>query len=58
MSYKLKLKTWVQLEQLKGLSMVVNILAALGDGLIAGTLCYFLQRSRTGFKKSVDTILT
>ncbi|KAG5723755.1 hypothetical protein E4T56_gene2209 [Termitomyces sp. T112] len=53
----LKLKTWVQLEQLKGLSMVVNILAALGDGLIAGTLCYFLQRSRTGFKKS-DTMIS
>ncbi|KAH0587161.1 hypothetical protein H2248_005970 [Termitomyces sp. 'cryptogamus'] len=57
LTYRLKLKTWVQLEQLKGLSMVVNILAALGDGLIAGTLCYFLQRSRTGFKKS-DTMIS
>ncbi|KAG6901888.1 hypothetical protein C0995_007013 [Termitomyces sp. Mi166 len=52
----LRLRTWAQLKQLKGLSMAVNILAALGDGLIAGALCYFLQRSRTGFRKS-DTMI-
>ncbi|KAG6896678.1 hypothetical protein C0992_006751 [Termitomyces sp. T32_za158] len=75
----LKLRTWVQLGQLKvrlisyvdiltalnaadrtrtlqWLSMAVNILAALGDALIAGALCFFLQRSRTGFRKS-DTMI-
>lgn len=31
--------------------MTVNLLAAVADALIAGALCFFLQRSRTGFKK-------
>jgi len=31
--------------------MTVNVLAAFADALIAGALCFFLQRSRTGFKK-------
>ncbi|KAG6831859.1 hypothetical protein H0H92_006976 [Tricholoma furcatifolium] len=53
----LRLTTWAQLKQLKGLSMAVNILAALGDALIAGALCFFLQRSRTGFRKS-DTMIS
>jgi hypothetical protein len=35
----------------QGLSMTVNVLAAAADVLIAASLCYFLQCSRTGFKK-------
>jgi hypothetical protein len=31
--------------------MTVNVLAAVADALIAGALCFFLHRSRTGFKK-------
>ena len=31
--------------------MTVNVLAAVADALIAGALCFFLQRSRTGFRK-------
>ncbi|KAG6919295.1 hypothetical protein DXG01_007427 [Tephrocybe rancida] len=54
---RMKLQTWAQLDQLKGLSMAVNILAALGDALIAGSLCFFLHRSRTGFRKS-DTMIS
>ncbi|RDB20517.1 hypothetical protein Hypma_012424 [Hypsizygus marmoreus] len=53
----MQLITWAQLSQLKGLSMSVNILAAVTDALIAGALCFFLQRSRTGFKKS-DTMIS
>lgn len=53
----LRLTTWAQLRQLKALSMTVNLLAAVADALIAGALCFFLQRSRTGFKKS-DTMIT
>jgi hypothetical protein len=33
--------------------MTVNVLAAVADALIAGALCFFLQRSRTGFKKYI-----
>ncbi|KAF9461393.1 hypothetical protein BDZ94DRAFT_1310667 [Collybia nuda] len=53
----MQLTTWLQLLNLKGLSMTVNVLGAAADALIAGSLCYFLQRSRTGFKKS-DTIIS
>ncbi|KAF8076043.1 hypothetical protein FPV67DRAFT_394874 [Lyophyllum atratum] len=53
----MKLVTWAQLAQLKGLSMAVNILAAVTDALIAGALCFFLHRSRTGFRKS-DTMIS
>jgi len=35
------------------LSITVNVLAAAGDVIIAIVLCYMLQKSRTGFKKSV-----
>lgn len=38
-------------DQYQSLSMTVNILAAAADVLIATSLCYFLQCSRTGFKK-------
>ncbi|KIM45957.1 hypothetical protein M413DRAFT_441013 [Hebeloma cylindrosporum] len=53
----LKLHTWAELEQLKGLSMAVNLLGALTDVLIAAALFVFLHRSRTGFKKS-DTMIS
>lgn len=35
----------------QGLSMTVNVLGAITDVGIAGSLFYFLHRSRTGFKK-------
>ncbi|GLB33468.1 hypothetical protein LshimejAT787_0103520 [Lyophyllum shimeji] len=55
--HSMKLVTWEQLAELKGLSMAVNILAAVTDALIAGALCFFLHRSRTGFRKS-DTMIS
>lgn len=36
--------------------MVVNVLAAAGDVLIAATLCIILHRSKTGFRVS-DTMI-
>ncbi|KAL0949179.1 hypothetical protein HGRIS_009257 [Hohenbuehelia grisea] len=54
---RLQLKTWMDLTKLKSLSMTVNVLAAVGDALIAGSLVYLLQRSRTGFRKS-DTMIS
>ncbi|KAF8165087.1 hypothetical protein B0H34DRAFT_222439 [Crassisporium funariophilum] len=53
----LKLQTWAELNQLKGLSMTVNVLAVVADILIAAALFFFLHRSRTGFKKS-DTMIS
>ncbi|KAG1756053.1 hypothetical protein EDB19DRAFT_1957732 [Suillus lakei] len=51
-----KLTTFIQVPELKPLSMSVNAVAAAGDILIAAFLCIFLQRSRTGFRKS-DTLI-
>jgi len=45
------------LSKLKALSLTVNALAAAGDVLIAFILCWILQSSRTGFKRS-DTVIT
>ncbi|KAJ7591424.1 hypothetical protein C8J56DRAFT_562734 [Mycena floridula] len=53
----LKLVTWADLGELKGLSMTVNVLGAVSDVGIAASLFYFLQNSRTGFKKS-DTMIS
>ncbi|KAH7888030.1 hypothetical protein F5I97DRAFT_1828908 [Phlebopus sp. FC_14] len=53
----LHFQTFVQLTQLKSLSMSVNAVAAAGDVLIAIFLCTLLQRSRTGFRRS-DTMIT
>lgn len=53
----MRLQTWGELTRLKGLSITVNILAAVADILIAASLCFFLHRSRTGFKKS-DTMIS
>ncbi|EDR01859.1 uncharacterized protein LACBIDRAFT_310382 [Laccaria bicolor S238N-H82] len=52
----LQYKTFVQLTELKTLSITVNVLAAAGDVLIAGTLCTILHFSRTGFHRT-DTII-
>ncbi|KAF9483932.1 hypothetical protein BDN70DRAFT_873049 [Pholiota conissans] len=52
----MQLQTWAQLERLKGLSMAVNLLGAITDVLITAALFVFLQRSRTGFKKSDNMI--
>ncbi|KAG1753710.1 uncharacterized protein EDB91DRAFT_1242682 [Suillus paluster] len=51
-----RLTTFVEVPQLKPLSMCVNAVAAAGDVLIAGFLCVLLQRARTGFRRS-DTMI-
>jgi len=53
----MKLQTWDELKELKGLSMAVNLIGVVADVLIAAALFYFLRRSRTGFKKS-DTMIS
>ncbi|KAJ7499264.1 hypothetical protein FB451DRAFT_1204840 [Mycena latifolia] len=53
----LQLSTWVELGELKGLSMSVNVLGAVADFVIAVILVFYLRRSRTGFKKS-DTMIS
>ncbi|KAJ6485760.1 hypothetical protein C8R45DRAFT_1146424 [Mycena sanguinolenta] len=52
----LRLHTFVELVELKALSVTVNALAAAGDVFIAGTLTWLLHRSRTGFHRS-DTMI-
>ncbi|KAF7370965.1 hypothetical protein MSAN_00730600 [Mycena sanguinolenta] len=52
----LRLHTFVELVELKALSITVNALAAAGDVFIAGTLTWLLHRSRTGFHRS-DTMI-
>uniref|UniRef100_A0A0W0FKW1 DUF6534 domain-containing protein n=2 Tax=Moniliophthora roreri TaxID=221103 RepID=A0A0W0FKW1_MONRR len=54
---RMKLVTWEDLTQLRGLSMTVNVLGAVSDVFIATGLFFFLHRSRTGFKKS-DTMIS
>jgi hypothetical protein len=49
--------TFAELSNLKHLSMVVNVLAAAGDVLIALILCVMLHVSRTGYKKYRSVIL-
>ncbi|KAF5367897.1 hypothetical protein D9757_011249 [Collybiopsis confluens] len=52
-----RVKTFADLAaDLKGLSITVNALAAAGDVLIAGTLTFLMQTSKTGFSRS-DTML-
>ncbi|KAJ7708790.1 hypothetical protein B0H17DRAFT_365519 [Mycena rosella] len=52
----LGLHTFVELGELKHLSITVNALAAAGDVVIATTLCILLRSSRTGFHRS-NTII-
>ncbi|THV06296.1 hypothetical protein K435DRAFT_789450 [Dendrothele bispora CBS 962.96] len=51
-----KIHTFDDLKELQALSISVNALAAIGDVLIACSLSIFLQKSKTGFKRS-DTML-
>ncbi|KAJ2912212.1 hypothetical protein MD484_g8205, partial [Candolleomyces efflorescens] len=53
----MRLHTWVDLAQLKGLSITVNIVGVVADIFITGALFFFLHRSRTGFKRS-DTMIS
>lgn len=48
----LRLRTFVELAELKALSITVNALAAAGDVVIATTLIWLLRSSRTGFHRS------
>ncbi|KAG1813405.1 hypothetical protein EV424DRAFT_1416876 [Suillus variegatus] len=50
------LTTFAQVPQIRSLSMSINAVAAAGDILIAVLLCTFLQRSRTGFRRSETMI--
>ncbi|KAF8159158.1 hypothetical protein B0H34DRAFT_654273, partial [Crassisporium funariophilum] len=52
----LRFDTFVQLDSIKSLSILVNVLGAAGDVLIAGSLCTLLHRSRTSLHRS-DTII-
>ncbi|THU77207.1 hypothetical protein K435DRAFT_702890, partial [Dendrothele bispora CBS 962.96] len=51
-----KINTFEELKELRGLSISVNALAAIGDVLIACSLIVLLQKSKTGFKRS-DTMI-
>jgi len=53
--FELQYETFVQLITLKSFSLTVNVLAAVGDLLIAVSLCTLLHLSRTGIQKS-DTV--
>ncbi|KIM39499.1 hypothetical protein M413DRAFT_29229 [Hebeloma cylindrosporum] len=44
-----QLKTFTKVGEIKHISIIVNALAAVGDVLIAATLCVLLHLSRTGF---------
>ncbi|KAI0356730.1 hypothetical protein OH77DRAFT_1423700 [Trametes cingulata] len=48
----LRLETFMDLVQIKGLSISINAFAAAGDVTIAAILCTILHFSRTGFSKS------
>ncbi|KAI0366389.1 hypothetical protein BV20DRAFT_653179 [Pilatotrama ljubarskyi] len=55
MAYSIKalyLNTFMDLVQIKGLSISINAFAAAGDVTIAAILCTILHFSRTGFSKS------
>ncbi|KAH6904702.1 hypothetical protein BKA70DRAFT_1153901 [Coprinopsis sp. MPI-PUGE-AT-0042] len=50
-------KTYRELLEITPLTITINALSTAVDILIAASLCWFLHRSRTGFKRS-DTIIT
>ncbi|KAG2156215.1 hypothetical protein DEU56DRAFT_224899 [Suillus clintonianus] len=52
----IKYTTFIELAELKSLSMSVNAVAAVGDILIAVYLCTLFQQFRIGFQRS-DTVL-
>jgi hypothetical protein len=49
--FRIRFATFAELASLKQLSVTVNVLAAIGDVLIAGILCTVLHSSRTGFRR-------
>lgn len=52
----LPFQTFVDLHELQGISSAINATTAASDVLIAGCLCFLLQKSRTGFRRS-DTMI-
>lgn len=52
--HSLQMNTFVDLDQIKGLSISINAFAAAGDVTIAAILCTILHYSRTGFSKCVS----
>ncbi|KAL4081991.1 hypothetical protein V8B97DRAFT_144516 [Scleroderma yunnanense] len=52
-SKAINFETFVQLAQLKALSSAINATTAASDVMIAGCLCYLLQKSRTGFRRLI-----
>ncbi|KAI0034412.1 hypothetical protein K488DRAFT_45459 [Vararia minispora EC-137] len=50
--------SYAQALQLKSLSLTVNALTAVTDVAIAAVLCFLLQKSRTGFRRRSDTLIT
>lgn len=52
----LPIQTFAGLLELKGISSAVNATTAASDVLIAGCVCFLLQKSRTGFRRS-DTMI-
>jgi len=52
----LSIKTFVEIDRLRYVSILINALAAAGDVLITAVLCILLNRSRTGFQRS-DTLI-
>ncbi|KAI9574512.1 hypothetical protein HD554DRAFT_2309935 [Boletus coccyginus] len=52
----ISLKTYQQFATINAISMSINAAAAAGDVLITIFLCYLLQKSRTGFRRSDMTI--
>ncbi|KAG1755526.1 hypothetical protein EDB19DRAFT_1661821 [Suillus lakei] len=52
----IKFTTFIEITELKSLSMSVNAVAAAGDVLIAAYLCTLFQNHRTGFRSS-DIVL-
>ncbi|KAF8558816.1 hypothetical protein OG21DRAFT_1574511 [Imleria badia] len=52
----INLTTYKEFATLDPLSMTINAAAAAGDIVITIFLCYYLQRSRTGFRRSDWTI--
>ncbi|KAG6915649.1 hypothetical protein DXG01_010613 [Tephrocybe rancida] len=52
----MQFETFENLLKISNLTVTINALSTATDILIAGTLCYMLNKARTGFKRS-DTII-
>jgi len=52
----LKLQTYRQLLHISPLTITINALSTTADIIIATSLCYLLNKARTGYKKS-DTVI-